>query len=46
MERDQTENENRIEASTTTRRAILLGGAVGLAGLVADSVISAQPAAA
>ncbi|MGO9559785.1 MAG: hypothetical protein ACLPQS_06990 [Acidimicrobiales bacterium] len=46
MERDETENEKGTDTSATTRRAILLGGAVGLAGLVAESVISAQPAGA
>jgi hypothetical protein len=47
MGREQTENDKKgTEVSATTRRAILLGGAVGLAGLVADSVISAQPASA
>ncbi|MGA3354969.1 MAG: hypothetical protein ABSD85_17580 [Acidimicrobiales bacterium] len=30
--------------SLTTRRALIAGAAAGLAGLVADSVISAQPA--
>jgi hypothetical protein len=44
--REQTENEKGTEVSATTRRAILLGGAVGLAGLVADSVLSAEPASA
>jgi hypothetical protein len=46
MGREQTESEKGTEASATTRRAMLLGGAAGLAGLVADSVISAQPASA
>jgi hypothetical protein len=46
MEREKTENEKSTETSATTRRGLLLGGAVGLAGLVADAVISAQPASA
>ena len=47
MGREQTENDKKgTEVSATTRRAILLGGAVGLAGLVADSVMSAPPASA
>ena len=33
-------------SALTTRRAVIAGAAAGLAGLVADSVISAQPASA
>src|ERR1022692_2178527 len=46
MEHEPVENDKGNEVSAATRRAILLGGAAGLAGLVADSVISAQPAGA
>lgn len=46
MDCDKAENDKGTEVSATTRRAILLGGAAGLAGLVAGSVISAEPASA
>jgi len=45
MQRDATP----VDAAApkpTSRRSLLLGGAVGLAGLAADSLVSAQPASA
>jgi hypothetical protein len=44
MDRDKAEKDEGRGASAKTRRTILLGGAAGLAGLVADSLLSAQPA--
>jgi hypothetical protein len=45
MGRKAKETES-VEASSRSRRALLLGGAAGLAGLAADALISAQPAGA
>jgi hypothetical protein len=46
MDGDNSDSDKGTEASGRTRRAILLGGAAGLAGLAAESLISAQPASA
>jgi hypothetical protein len=41
-----TERQEADPGSGTSRRAVMVGAAAGLAGLVADSVISAHPAGA
>ncbi|MGO9197163.1 MAG: hypothetical protein ACLQK4_08545 [Acidimicrobiales bacterium] len=46
MERQKIENETNSEASPTTRRAILLGGAAGLATVAAVSLAKVSPAGA
>ncbi|MGD0085070.1 MAG: hypothetical protein ABSD78_18015, partial [Acidimicrobiales bacterium] len=44
MDREQTEKDQGTEASGKTRRAILLGGAAGLAGLAASAMAKAPRA--
>ncbi len=46
MERERPETTAASEASLTTRRALLLGGAAGLAGMTASLVVGAEPAGA
>lgn len=46
MEREQWENEQGTKAPPTTRRAILLGGAAGLAAIAASTLAGAGPAEA